>query len=297
MLKLPLTVLFLLGFAASLFPPASQAQDKSVKDVKQTVPPATAPVQAQTLKPALAFGLQDGTPVKLRSTRNLSSADAKVGETVDFEVLEDVKIGETVIIPRAGIAWATITEAQPKRRMGRGGKLNVNIDSVRLTSGEKAALRAVKDTQGGGHVGAMTGAIVATSIVFFPAAPLFLFMKGKDITIPKGTEITAYVNGDTELNPAKFGVKDAAKAAPVETAPAAANTEAETAGVTVKSTPEGAEITVDDKFVGNTPSTLRLKPGDHVIAVSKAGFTVWKRTITLSQGSSITVDAALEKKQ
>lgn len=298
MLKLPLTVLLLLGFVASLFPRASHAQDKPAKDAKQTTPPAAAPASTQTLKPALAFGLQDGTPVKLRSTRNLSSADAKVGETVDFEVLEDVKIGETVIIPRAGIAWATVTEAQPKRRMGRGGKLNVNIDSVRLTSGEKAALRAVKDTQGGGHVGAMTGAIVATSIVFFPAAPLFLFMKGKDITIPKGTEITAYINGDTELNPAKFGVKDAAaKSAPAEAAANAANTEAETAGVTVKSTPEGAEITVDDKFVGNTPSTLRLKPGDHVIAVSKAGFTVWKRTVTLSQGSSITVDVALGKNQ
>ncbi len=297
MLKLPLTVLLLLGFAASLLLPVSLAQDKQAKDAKQTTPPATAPAPAQTLKPALTFGLQDGTPVKLRSTRNLSSADAKVGEMVDFEVLEDVKIGEAVIIPRAGIDWATVTEAQPKRRMGRGGKLNVNIDSVRLTSGEKAALRAVKDTQGGGHVGAMTGAIVATSIIFFPAAPLFLFMHGKDITIPKGTEITAYVNGDTELNPAKFGANNTDKAAPVATAPTNANTEAETAGVTVKSTPEGAEITVDDKFVGNTPSTLRLKPGEHVIAVSKAGFTVWKRTVTLSQGSSITVDAALEKKQ
>ena len=50
----------------------------------------------------------------------------------------------------------------------------------------------------------MTGAIVATSIVFFPAAPAFLFMKGKDITIPKGTEITAYINGEVGLDPQKF---------------------------------------------------------------------------------------------
>jgi len=42
----------------------------------------------------------------------------------------------------------------------------------------------------------MTGAIIGTAIVFFPAAPLFLFMHGKDITIPKGTEITAYINED-----------------------------------------------------------------------------------------------------
>ena len=66
-------------------------------------------------------------------------------------------------------------------------KLDVNVDSVRLKDGEKIPLRAVKDTKGGGHVGAMTGAMVATGIVFFPAAPLFLFMHGKDINIPKGT--------------------------------------------------------------------------------------------------------------
>src|SRR5205814_1537942 len=97
-----------------------------------------------------------------------------------------------------------VTEAESKRRMARGGKLNVNIDSVRLLTGEKAALRAVKEVKGGGHTGAMTGGIVATGIVFIPAAPFFLFMHGKDITIAKGTEITAYVNGDMQLNRAKF---------------------------------------------------------------------------------------------
>jgi len=150
------------------------------------------------------FGLLDGTPVKLRISRTISSADAKVGETVDFEVLEDVKIGDTIVIPRGGVALAAVTVPQPKGRMGNGGKLDINIDSVSLADGEKVALRAVKSTKGGSHTGAMTGAIVATSILFFPAAPFFLFMKGKDINIPKGTEITAYVNSDIPLDPSKF---------------------------------------------------------------------------------------------
>src|SRR5262245_21593858 len=123
--------LALLALLAIPFAQAA-AQDKK-KDAVET--PAPAPTQ--TLKPALEFGLQDGTPVRMRIARNLSSADAKIGETVDFEVLDDVKFGETVIIPRGGIAWATVTEAQPKRRMGRAGKLNVNIDNVRILTGEK----------------------------------------------------------------------------------------------------------------------------------------------------------------
>lgn len=41
---------------------------------------------------------------------------------LDFEVLEDVIVGDHIVIPEGGIAWGTVTEAQPKRRMGRGGK-------------------------------------------------------------------------------------------------------------------------------------------------------------------------------
>jgi hypothetical protein len=156
--------------------------------------------------------LHDATPVRMRLNRTISSADATVGETIDFEVLDEVKIGDTVIIPRGATAIATVTQAQPKRRMGRGGKLDVNIDYVRAVNEDRIALRAVKDVSGGGHVGAMTGAIVATSLVFFPAAPFFLFMHGKDITIPKGTEITAYTNGEIKLDPAKFIAKQAAPA-------------------------------------------------------------------------------------
>jgi hypothetical protein len=50
----------------------------------------------------------------------------------------------------------------------------------------------------------MTGAIVATSLIVWPAAPFFLFMHGKDITIPKGTAITAFVQGDDVLDRSKF---------------------------------------------------------------------------------------------
>jgi hypothetical protein len=189
--------------------------------------------------------------------------------------------------------------------MGRAGKLNINIDNVRLTSGEKVALRAVKDVKGGGHQGAITGAIVATSIVFFPAAPLFLLVHGKDITIPKGTEITAYINGDIPLDPKKFVTQTAVSPEPSATT-VQSSTDATPAQngnglgaafstVEIKSTPGGAEITVDEKFMGSTPSSLRLAVGDHKIRLGKSGFKTWERTMTVSAGATATVDATLEK--
>lgn len=69
------------------------------------------------------------------------------------------------------------------------------------------------------------------------------------------------------------------------------------ASLTVKSTPDGADIMADGKFRGSTPSTLRLAPGDHTISVAAAGFKSWERTIPLSSGSSVTLNATLEKAQ
>ena len=266
-----------------LFSPLTLAQSAAPTAATPNAQQPAATSTPSAPKPAMqGFGLEDGTPIKLRSARTISSGDAHTGDTLDFEVLEDVLVGGALVVPKGGIAWGTVTEAEPKRRMGRGGKLNVNIDSVRLTDGEKIALRAIKDTKGGGHVGAMTGAMVATSIVFFPAAPLFLFMHGKDITIPKGTEITAYINGDTRLDQAKFqGGK------PDSTAALTA------ALIDVASTPSGADIEIDGKFVGNTPSSVNVSPGDHEVAVKKNGFAVWDRRVTVSSGH-ININAELE---
>ena len=56
------------------------------------------------------------------------------------------------------------------------------------------------------------------------------------------------------------------------------------ASVHVSSSPNGADITVDGKFVGSTPSTLQLAPGEHTIQVEKNGFAAWNRTVHVVPG-------------
>lgn len=271
---------------------APAPQDNPKTSQPDSAPRKTPAAATSISTPALAgFGIEDGTPVKLRLTRNLSSATDKKGDTVDFEVLEDVSVQGVIVSPRGGVAWATITDAQPKRRMGRGGKLDVNIDTLRLKDGEKIALRAVKDNKGGGHVGAMTGAMVATGIVFFPAAPLFLFMHGKDIDIPKGTEITAYVAGNISLEKSKFD----SPAQPGTSSQGSVLTSSQTA-ISITSIPPGADLEVDGKFVGNTPSSVSLASGEHAIKVTKKGYKAWERNLTAS-GGSVNLNAELEQQE
>src|SRR2546426_2710740 len=180
------------------------SQEKSSQKDKKPAPAQTSAQVAPVPRPPLAFGLSEDTPVRIKLARTMSSKDAKAGEKVDFEVLEDIKVRDVVVVQHGAMAIGTVTEAQPKRRMGRAGKLNINIDYVQLVDGEKVPLRAVRGGSGGNHTASMTGAIVASSLLFFPAAPFFLFMHGKDLTIPKGTEITAYVAADTPLDRANF---------------------------------------------------------------------------------------------
>jgi len=275
----------LVAQTASPAPAASTAQ--------QPAQPAAQEQATQTdFTSRKGFVLEDDTPVRLRLNRTVSSADAHVGDTVDFETVDDITLNGTLIIPKGGLAFATVTEAQPKRRMARGGKLDININYVKLVSGEKAALRAVKGGNGGGHTGVMVGGMVATAIVFFPAAPLFLFMHGKDISIPKGTEITAYVSGDMTLDIANFQPSAPANAPVQSVAATGANADGK---LQVESDPSGADIEVDGSFVGNTPSDVQVTDGEHTVTVKKTGFKDWERKLKVSGGSNVHLNAELEK--
>src|ERR1700677_3922215 len=95
-----------------------------------------------------AIVLEDGTPVNLVLDENVSSSDAVTGQTIAFETVDDILVNGFVVIPRGSTAWATVTDAQHKRRMGRAGHVDLNIDKVRLADGEKVLLRAVKNSEG-----------------------------------------------------------------------------------------------------------------------------------------------------
>jgi hypothetical protein len=81
----------------------------------------------------------------------------------------------------------------------------------------------------------------------------------------------------------------------------ASNTEADpsgapsnTAKVMVSSEPSGAEIYVDDNFMGNTPSLVQLEAGSHAVRIEAKGHETWSRKISLTAGGKVTVQATLD---
>lgn len=221
------------------------------------------------------FGLKDGTPIPMKTTRTLSSANVRVGEKLDFEATENVVVQGVCVIPKGSIVSGRVVAVKPKRHIARGDQLSISIDSLTALDGERVWLRGEKDATGGRHVAAMTGAMAASGVFFFPATPFFLLLHGKRAVISEGTELTAYVDGDTGLNRAKFR----------DVPPIAAD--AAGARLSISSIPTGADVEVDGQVAGSAPVGINLHPGEHHVVVRKVGYSTWDQKISISPGESL----------
>jgi len=250
--------------------------------------PAVLPGQQATPR---TIKIPDGTSLRLSLRDSLSSATNEVDDPIDFEVTEDVKVGDVVVFPRGTSARGHVVVVEPKKRLGRAGKLNFSVDNAKAPDGTNVRLRASSVRKG-----EEKSDTVILGTLFL--GPLAWMMRGKDVNIPKGTNFNAYVDGDRDValgGPAAAPAAAPAPAQPVAVAPPPAPVPEELSTVVLKSTPDGADVTVDGKFMGSTPSTVRLTPGDHRIAIEKSGYKIWQNTMTLYPGGIVTVDATLER--
>jgi hypothetical protein len=132
--------------------------------------------------------LRNGTPIHLKLGKSISSATAHVGDIVDLKVVEEVIVEGISVIPAGSTAIGLVSEAEPKKRMGHGGKLAFSVNFVRLKDDEKAAVRSFQESTGSSN---SAGAILPLS-------------SGKEVVFTQGTEFTAYVDGDMQLKRGDF---------------------------------------------------------------------------------------------
>ena len=188
------------------------------------VPAAGAPIAApsassQNGRNMLAdHVLDDGTPVKLILINQLSSADAKQGQSIQFSVENDLVLDGVTILHRGASVTGVVVEAEKKRRLGRAGTLNFTISSIKLANGQDVPLRAFNNSSGDSHTTGVTALALNMPVV---AAPFFLLMHGENSTFSKGTELTVFVSGDIHLDFTKIPQPDqAAQQAPAVAAKA-----------------------------------------------------------------------------
>lgn len=162
--------------------------------------PAVAAAPAAAPQPAFVeMKIPDGTPLELELQSNVTSKEAHEGDIINFTVVNAVVVNGVTIVERGAPAKARVAVAKQSGRWGRSGKLGWAMQDVLAADGTRIALRMEKKLAGDSKGGTVATGIIVTSLVFWPAAPLWGFKKGKDVTMPAGKRFEAFIHGDTTV--------------------------------------------------------------------------------------------------
>jgi hypothetical protein len=139
--------------------------------------------------------LARGTPVPLVFTSDVNSKTAEVGDKISLTLAEDLRAGDVVVIKKGTPATATVTQVDPKGRVGLPGEVFFQVNSLQAPG-------AVVKLQGGAAKEGQDKVRKATGLMFIPGFPAGGFVHGKDAEIKQGAAFTAFVDADTLLPPA-----------------------------------------------------------------------------------------------
>jgi hypothetical protein len=150
-------------------------------------------ISKRTCSPREGCLLREGDQVSLKFANAISSKTAADGDTVEFVLDDDLKVGDTLVVQKNAHALATVTNAKKAGMMGKGGELNVQLQYL-VAGDNRIRIRGTKGREGESK----TGATVALTVLF---GPIGLIKHGKNVEIPAGTPLVAYVDQDIWLPP------------------------------------------------------------------------------------------------
>lgn len=210
--------------------------------IAQTAP---APQPSAGISSPVEVVLADGTPVKLRMGSTAASGGARVGESLELEVAEDVRVADVVVIAKGNVAATEVTGLHAG--VGNAGRYDINLRSVRLSDGEIVPVRAAKN--------------LPTN----PDQAMIISSASQDASIAPDTTVIAYINGSYTLDATRLRTASG----PTQT-------------LRITSTPTNADVSVDGRFTGSTPYIFHLPEGDHAVTVRMAGYQPARRTVRLA---------------
>jgi hypothetical protein len=118
---------------------------------------------------------------------------------------------------------------------------------------------------------------------------------GKTPNQPTPSQAAAGVSNPAAAQTTKTGVANDLEKTSTAASEFEGVTKTSAAKFSIASNPTSADVEVDGSFVGNTPSDIQVTEGEHTISVKKAGFKDWERKLRVSGGSSVHLNAELEK--
>ena len=175
-----------------------------VKARQRAKGPETAKERLVTFqKTGSGFTLVKDSLVKVRLLKELSSRRTKKGESFYFEVVDPVIFEGKRVIPAKSRGTGTVSRVVRRGRWGRKGRITCDFDSVVTPGGQRVSLMMSKrarnrNKQEGYAAGASMIGLMALGPVGVVGG---MFVKGRDVTIPKGAIFYLGVKEDVDVRP------------------------------------------------------------------------------------------------
>ncbi|WP_116809413.1 hypothetical protein [Steroidobacter cummioxidans] len=155
-------------------------------------PEATLPLtDSEQAGVARLYTLIAGTEIHLRLLEPVASHTHKRGDRFKLEVAQPIAVGEAIIVPAGSPAIGEVVHAAKSGMSGKAGEL---ILATRLLSVGEREVRLRSFTAGNGE----NRLALATGLAATLGIPA-LFVVGKNLLLPAGTDVYAKVAADTQL--------------------------------------------------------------------------------------------------
>jgi len=139
--------------------------------------------------------LENGTKIRLKLVDKVSSGLNQEGDEVNFTVTEDVRLGDLILIKEGARATGIISELISRDRVGKPGKLTINLDYAKAVNGKKVPLNGTINKTGEDKVFLSVGLTVLLVVL-----PFGLLLRGSDATLPAGYQVQSRTDRDVKIS-------------------------------------------------------------------------------------------------
>lgn len=148
--------------------------------------------------------LARGTEIKLRLTAPISSKTASRGDLAQFVVADDLFVSNNVLVmTKGGIITGKVRTVRRGGRFGRSGFVSLMFDHIESMDSTPLPVEISESGQERFDKRKLGMAVGASTVGYFVLGPLGVaggaFVKGEDVDIPAGTEITVRLTQDMQL--------------------------------------------------------------------------------------------------
>ncbi|MBR2606737.1 MAG: hypothetical protein IKC70_02235 [Bacteroidaceae bacterium] len=136
--------------------------------------------------------IKAGTIVPLQAVKRVTAADVNEGETIDFRVISDIVVDNSIAISKGTLVKGVVNEAKKSSIAGTKGRLVINISNLILPSGEQIYFSNTAARLYGKN---RTPLAVVTALFVWPC----IFIPGTKAVMSAGFEVQAVVAANTEV--------------------------------------------------------------------------------------------------